>query len=349
MLSRPRNPPSNRLLPSESLRLTHQVKLRSSLCRIRSRKSRSRPPSISNTCSAAHACTGGFTSPKAHSYAGSCPLGCMYHSRQSRRSCDFANSGSTWASDDAVEREVPGGIPRVLPRVRHRDDVAVVEMRPVGVASEAPLRRRGRPGRIALEPAQDVVVVELLRPQHPCERLPQHARLVGRRARRGQLREELVRLALALRHHRVEVGAQPAVAAQPQLHDRGRPRVDRQPVVERGLRPGLRRVDGGGAGDDVVVDPVLRVRRRRRDAEQPLEVGLVLAEERLRGTARRKAHRPERGVPGNELTVGERDRRRGRVEAPRPGVAKPQRRQHVDRRGLRPRVAEPQPHENVLR
>ena len=67
MLSSPRNPPSNRLLPSASSRLTHQVKLTSSLSKTRLRKSRSRPPSMANTSSAAHACTGGLTSPKSHS------------------------------------------------------------------------------------------------------------------------------------------------------------------------------------------------------------------------------------------------------------------------------------------
>ena len=67
MLSRPRNPPSNRFDPSASSRLTHQVKLTSSLSKIRLRKSRSRPPSMANTSSAAQACTGGLTSPKSHS------------------------------------------------------------------------------------------------------------------------------------------------------------------------------------------------------------------------------------------------------------------------------------------
>src|SRR6476646_865622 len=96
MLSRPRKPPSNRLLPSASLRLTHQLKFMSSLWKMRSRKSQSFLPdwieSILNTHHAAHACTGGFTSSKAHSYAGSCPLGCMYHSRQKSSSWSFANS-----------------------------------------------------------------------------------------------------------------------------------------------------------------------------------------------------------------------------------------------------------------
>ena len=46
MLSIPRNPPSNRLDPSASLRLTHQLKFSSSLVNTRMRNSRSRLPSI---------------------------------------------------------------------------------------------------------------------------------------------------------------------------------------------------------------------------------------------------------------------------------------------------------------
>ena len=54
-------------------------------------------PLTSNTRSAAQAWTGGLTSPKAHSYAGSCPLGCMYHSRHMSSSCSLAKAGSTRA------------------------------------------------------------------------------------------------------------------------------------------------------------------------------------------------------------------------------------------------------------
>ena len=45
MLSSPRKPPENRLRPAASLRLTHQVKLRSSFWNIRAKKARSRWPS----------------------------------------------------------------------------------------------------------------------------------------------------------------------------------------------------------------------------------------------------------------------------------------------------------------
>src|SRR5207248_9558790 len=95
MLSRPRKPPSKTLFPSTSLRLTHQVKLMSSFCSTRARKPKSAEPSSSKTRTAAQACTGGLTSSKAHSYAGSWPFGCMYHSRQNSKSCSLANSVST--------------------------------------------------------------------------------------------------------------------------------------------------------------------------------------------------------------------------------------------------------------
>src|SRR5215470_15452414 len=99
MLSSPRKPPWNTFLPSASLRFTHQVKFSSSFWKMRSRKARSALPhirlSILYTRQAAQAWTGGLASLKAHSYAGICPLGCMYHSRRNRMSWDLAKSGST--------------------------------------------------------------------------------------------------------------------------------------------------------------------------------------------------------------------------------------------------------------
>ena len=80
---------------------------------------------------------------------------------------------------DAVERQVPGGVPRILPRVGHRDDVVVVEVPPVAVASGGALRGRWRAGRVAVQPAVHVVVEELLAPHEPGDRLPQHHRLLG--------------------------------------------------------------------------------------------------------------------------------------------------------------------------
>ena len=53
---------------------------------------------------------------------------------------------------DAVKREVPGGVPRILPLVRHRDDVGVVEVPPVARCARARARRRRRLHRVAVQP-----------------------------------------------------------------------------------------------------------------------------------------------------------------------------------------------------
>src|SRR5262245_51261126 len=96
---------------------------------------------------------------------------------------------------DTVEGEIPCGVPRVLPLVWHRDDVHVVQVAPVVVAATPTGVRRGWTGRVTVQPAQDVVVVELLGPEHPAERLAQHERLLRGATGRGQLGIELVGLA----------------------------------------------------------------------------------------------------------------------------------------------------------
>ena len=116
-----------------------------------------------------------------------------------------------------------------------------------------------------------------------------------------------------------------------------------------GARAG--RVDRVGvAADDEVVDRVLDVRRRVRGAEQPLVVGLVLAEQQLRrGVGAAGATPPARG--------GRRARRRrptavtvglGDVVAPRPRVAEPQRREQVQRRRVRAAVVRGDQHQDVV-
>ena len=98
---------------------------------------------------------------------------------------------------DAVEGEVPGRVPGVLPRVRHRDHVELFEVASSRRCGRASALGRRRAGRVAVEPALDVVVVELLRPEHPGEGLAQDERLVGGSSGRRQLGVELVGLGRA--------------------------------------------------------------------------------------------------------------------------------------------------------
>ena len=83
----------------------------------------------------------------------------------------MAKSASTMASGDAMKRQVPGGVPRILPFVGHRDDVGVVEVMPFVIASGHALCRGVGSAGIALKPTADVVMIELLAPQQTAERL----------------------------------------------------------------------------------------------------------------------------------------------------------------------------------
>ena len=160
-------------------------------------------------------------------------------------------------------------------------------MLPVGVAAETALWRRRRAGGVAFKPALDAVVVELFRPEHPGQRLPQNQSLVRRRPRRRELGVELVRLRLAL----VELGVKVAIdgrtgRAQPELDRRARPRVDGNVIAERCLGPRPPRIHGRGARDNVIVDAVLGEPAATGNTPQALGVGFVVAEEHLRRSLR---------------------------------------------------------------
>ena len=85
---------------------------------------------------------------------------------------------------DAVKREIPRGIPGILPFVRHRNDVGVIEVRPVRIAAMEPFTRRLRHARVAFEPAIDIVVIKLFAPEQSGKGLPLHtARIIRQMAR----------------------------------------------------------------------------------------------------------------------------------------------------------------------
>src|SRR5580765_5671898 len=63
---------------------------------------------------------------------------------------------------DAVKRQVPSGVPGILPFVRHRNDVVVIKVRPILVAASEPFFRRRRAYWITLKPGLYIVVIKLL-------------------------------------------------------------------------------------------------------------------------------------------------------------------------------------------
>ena len=108
----------------------------------------------------------------------------------------------------AVKREVPGGVPRILPLIGHRNDVRIIEVRPFVVAPAVSLRRRRRRRRIALQPVAHHVVIKLLGPEHSGERLPHDVAGVRREAGRDHAGVELIGLANSIGENLVEAVAE---------------------------------------------------------------------------------------------------------------------------------------------
>ena len=100
------------------------------------------------------------------------------------------------------------------------------------------LRGRRRAGRIAFQPLVDVVVVELLAPEQPGERLPLDAPRVVGHAVRAERAVERVGLGLALRRTAPSAspnGLAPGLVGQPQQHRLGRAGRDRDSGSARPL------------------------------------------------------------------------------------------------------------------
>ena len=259
---------------------------------------------------------------------------------------------------DHVKGEVPRGVPRIFPLVRHGDHVGVEEVLPVVIARAAALGGRRRKVRVAGQPLLHDIMVKLLRPQQPGVGLahdiarlgPERGRVLGFKKRRG-LRD-------APGENGVEI-----------CEGRGRPRAGRREaepehdlaaggnlerVVRRGFRPVAVRVHGVRAPvDDGVVETVFHVGREVRRAEDARVVRFVFREKPRRVGVGGEAEFAERFVRGGEGACVElaeaRLERAALVDAaPRPGVAKPQRRQDVQARGVGAAVREREADERVV-
>ena len=68
---------------------------------------------------------------------------------------------------NAVEGQVPGSIPGVLPLVRHGNDVKILEVCPAVISTFFALLWRLISSRISFKPAVDIVVVKLFGPKQP--------------------------------------------------------------------------------------------------------------------------------------------------------------------------------------
>ncbi len=262
---------------------------------------------------------------------------------------------------DHVKRAVPRGEPRILPRVRHRQDVARVEMPPFVIATRAVRVGRLRLIRIAFEPGVDGVVIELLRPQETGVGLTHDGAFVGAEMSGLLSRVECVVFRLALGQRALERRSEPILRrvgrrAQTQAQFArlaGRQIEPHDPSRFRTIRL---RVDCVlPPVHDVLVERVLDVRDAIFAAEKTLHVRLVLGEDEFvvsrKCVVERQLVAPESGLVESDATRGLAMQARSHVAtflvtAPRPRVAEPHGWQHVQRGLLRPAVRD---HDDDLR
>jgi hypothetical protein len=236
-------------------------------------------------------------------------------------------------------------------------------MFPVVVAPFGAGQGRRRPSRIAVQPLGDVVVVDLLAPQHPGQSLTLDIAGVvvqGRGLKRGV---EFVGFGLALGEESVKIGKGRGVFALAETQTQGFcfARLQMQMIVGGRFAPGLGRVDRARlALDQIAVKGVFDKRGWIGNTEQPFPIALVFGEEQLRRVLGIEGVVAEGGVLGGDglATVGlwaagklglaRHVPHRPVGIAPTPGVAKPEGGQQMARRALRPPVDHPDAYQNVV-
>src|SRR5438445_12675881 len=122
-------------------------------------------------------------------------------------------------------------------------------MQPLVVPRVHPPGRRRRTRRITLEPARDVVVIELLGPEEPTERLAHHVpRVVGELLGNDRL-VEFVRLPQPLAEEDVEFLAEGAArdrrVGKTQSRDDALTGSERRSIAPRRLGAGAPEMEGG--------------------------------------------------------------------------------------------------------
>ena len=146
MLSRPRNPPAKTLRPWGSLRFTHQLKFSIRPWKERSRNLHVRPAEAPSDLVEKQRRPGvhrRIDVAEVPLVRGNLSVGMRVQASQHQQELILREVEVDERQAERVKRQVPCGVPRVLPLVGHRDDVAVQHVEPLGVAHARARRRRG--------------------------------------------------------------------------------------------------------------------------------------------------------------------------------------------------------------
>src|ERR1700739_811609 len=170
-------------------------------------------------------------------------------------------------------------------------------MAPAGVAAGFACGRWRQ--HVAVEPARNVIVIELLAPYHSGKRLPHHCRLIIARAMGRERRIVLVSLPAAIGMNLLKTGTKIECASR-HVARKAKPELDGFTCSDRDAIPECHfgamagRIHRVRAMDDMIVDAILGVGRLLfQVAIEVPGIGLVLAKEwRWRAAGRVE--------PGNE-------------------------------------------------
>ena len=245
-----------------------------------------------------------------------------------------------------MKRQIPRRIPGIFPFVRHGD-----------------------------QPGQHVIVIKLFRNQHAGKRLPHHVlRIVGQLL--GNARSvKIIRFLLPRREHAVVTfrkiirgghalrtvhvsrrsGSSRATSVRTQFAERLQIRQaqfnglrlawrERHRIVRRHLGAAERGIYRRLIStNQIFVKRIFHIRRSVFRVEEFFEIRLIFGKQQVRFSF---AQQPALAIlpmlhfrthpAGN--AVGLANHRPPRIPSPRPGVAEPQRRQQMQRRGLRPAI-----------
>ena len=213
--------------------------------------------------------------------------------------------GGAWIDEserDAVECEVPGGEPRILPLVRHGEDAHGIQVAPVNVANVLARFGRRAAGIITVEPKIYVEEIRLLVPKHAGERLALDQPVVARCRRRMDRIVEFVSLLLALLHDcfyfRERIAAARCLARRPQAHGKheGLSRGNIQRVVKARLRACLLRIDAIFAMNQAAMECIFHkwLAAGVAGAENAGAIRLIVREKKVRALRAVEARERER-------------------------------------------------------
>ena len=186
-----------------------------------------------------------------------------------------------------VERQIPGGEPRIFPLVRHRDDVPVEKMRPLPVPTELSLRRRQWLRRVACQPVANDVIIKLFAPEQSGVTLARDFLRLLIHLRGNKRVIKFVRLFNPLSENPIEISKwirrRFVLCGKPQLHDLRLSWFDLQDVMRRKFCAGLCGIHRVCPPmHDIFVKRVFHKGPTVRITVKTQSVRLVLSEERRR-------------------------------------------------------------------